>query len=83
MSDFTDKLREFFHLSVPAVVNEGAVVVPSFVIPIEGEPLHGTIEVEVVPQSTEAVVKVALKKKSVKKKVVKKLPKLAKKKVKR
>lgn len=80
---FTDRVKGFFHLSVPATVDEqvGVIRVPAFEIPLTPElpeptecPIEGKIAVEVSPETNAAVVKVALKKKGTKK-VVKKAAK--------
>lgn len=68
--------KEFFHLSVPVIVDEEARVinVPAFVIPLTVEPeqpLEGMIAVEIEPERKTAVVKVALKKKKPVRKPVK------------
>lgn len=70
-------LGRLLHLSVPAKVHEETITVPSFTIPI-AEPVEGTIAIEVEPKTKVAIVKVALKKKSIKSPVKKSTKKKAK-----
>lgn len=86
MSEFTDKVRRFFHLSVPATIDEESKVIrtPAFAIPITddlplppAEPIQG--EIEVARDGDRAVVRVKLKKKVAKKPTKKPAKKRAKK----